>query len=162
MTAAVLDCQRSGLIWQTSSPRTWQLRYADKQEFWRSSLRCLRLRKLNGFLARERERAGLPAADGGQGARAAGAVSSASRILRTQIRVLQGELGEDEDDEELEEYRQKLASRLKLDDEVRKHAGKGSRKAREAALWSARRPRSSGTIWTYVWSCPGIIPPRSG
>lgn len=44
------------------------------------------------------------------------------QILRTQIRVLQNELGEDEDNE-IDEYRQKLDA-LKLDEETHQHLEK--------------------------------------
>ena len=69
------------------------------------------------------------------------------QILRTQIRVLQNELGEDEDNE-IEEYRQKLAE-LKLEDETREHLEKEINKLAKQPYVSAE----ASVIRNYLDVC---------
>ena len=69
------------------------------------------------------------------------------QILRTQIRVLQNELGEDEDNE-IEEYRQKLAE-LKLEDETREHLEKEINKLEKQPYVSAE----ASVIRNYLDVC---------
>ena len=120
VTAAVLDCQEPGYLADFIAQNT-ALRYDDKQAILEELSPLVRLRKLNGFLARERDVLGYERQMEGK-VRDELAQQQKEQILRTQIRVLQNELGEDEDNE-IEEYRQKLAE-LKLEDETREHLEK--------------------------------------
>ena len=115
-----MDCQEPGdladLIAQNIA-----LRYDDKQAILEELSPMVRLRKLNGFLARERDVLGYQRQMEGK-VRDELAQQQREQILRTQIRVLQNELGEDEDNE-IDEYRQKLDA-LKLDEETHQHLEK--------------------------------------
>ena len=96
------------------------LRFDDKQEILEELAPFIRLRKLNGFLARECN--GLRFEHEMEGkVRDQLARTQRDQILRTQIRVLQNELGEGEDgDDELDTYRQKIQA-LELDEDTTKH-----------------------------------------
>ena len=120
VTAAALDCQDPGYLADLSAQNI-ALRYDDKQAILEEVSPLMRLRKLNGFLARERDVLGYQRQMEGK-VRDELAQQQKEQILRTQIRVLQNELGEDEDNE-IDEYRQKLDA-LKLDDETRQHLDK--------------------------------------
>ena len=80
-------------------------------------------------------------------------------ILREQVKVLQQELGED-DDEELEgrwkPRRRPRCPRRSARSWKRSWTGWASRPS------AALRPRSSATIWTCVWRCPGVSRRRIG
>ena len=106
----------------------------------------VRLRKLNGFLARERDVLGYERQMEGK-VRDELAQQQKEQILRTQIRVLQNELGEDEDNE-IEEYRQKLAE-LKLEDETREHLEKEINKLAKQPYVSAE----ASVIRNYLDVC---------
>ena len=97
------------------------LRYTDKQEILEEFSPYIRLRKLNGFLARENNVLGFEHEMESK-VRDQLVRSQREQILRTQIRVLQNELGESEETEtdELTAYREKIAA-LKLDEETEKH-----------------------------------------
>lgn len=120
VTAAALDCQDPGYLADLIAQNI-ALRYDDKQAILEEVSPLMRLRKLNGFLARERDVLGYQRQMEGK-VRDELAQQQKEQILRTQIRVLQNELGEDEDNE-IVEYRQKLDA-LKLDDETRQHLDK--------------------------------------
>ena len=120
VTAAALDCQDPGYLADLIAQNI-ALRYDDKQAILEEVSPLMRLRKLNGFLARERDVLGYQRQMEGK-VRDELAQQQKEQILRTQIRVLQNELGEDEDNE-IDEYRQKLDA-LKLDDETRQHLEK--------------------------------------
>ena len=120
VTATVLDSQDPGFLADFIAQNT-ALRYDDKQAILEELSPLVRLRKLNGFLARERDVLSYERQMEGK-VRDELAQQQKEQILRTQIRVLQGELGEDEDSE-IDEYRQKLES-LKLEDETRQHLEK--------------------------------------
>ena len=120
VTAAVLDCQEPGYLADFIAQNT-ALRYDDKQAILEELSPLVRLRKLNGFLARERDVLGYERQMEGK-VRDELAQQQKEQILRTQIRVLQNELGEDEDNE-IDEYRQKLDA-LKLDEETHQHLEK--------------------------------------
>ena len=120
ITAAALDCQDPGYLADLIAQNI-ALRYDDKQAILEEVSPLMRLRKLNGFLARERDVLGYQRQMEGK-VRDELAQQQKEQILRTQIRVLQNELGEDEDNE-IDEYRQKLDA-LKLDDETRQHLDK--------------------------------------
>ena len=118
--AAALDCQEPGYLADLIAQNT-ALRYEDKQVILEELSPMVRLRKLNGFLARERDVLGYQRQMEGK-VRDELAQQQREQILRTQIRVLQNELGEDEDNE-IDEYRQKLDA-LKLDEETHQHLEK--------------------------------------
>ena len=120
VTAAALDCQDPGYLADLIAQNI-SLRYDEKQTILEELSPLVRLRKLNGFLARERDVLGYQRQMEGK-VRDELAQQQKEQILRTQIRVLQNELGEDEDNE-IDEYRQKLVA-LKLDDETRQHLEK--------------------------------------
>ena len=94
VTAAVLDCQEPGYLADFIAQNT-ALRYDDKQAILEELSPLVRLRKLNGFLARERDVLGYERQMEGK-VRDELAQKQKEQILRTQIRVLQNELGEDE------------------------------------------------------------------
>ena len=97
------------------------LRYTDKQEILEEFSPYIRLRKLNGFLARENNVLGFEHEMESK-VRDQLVRSQREQILRTQIRVLQNELGEGEENEtdELTAYREKITA-LKLNEETEKH-----------------------------------------
>ena len=94
------------------------LRFLDKQEILEELSPYLRLRKLNGFLARECNVLNFEHEMEGK-VRDQLVRSQRDQILRTQIRVLQNELGEEEDDE-IDTYREKILD-LHLDEERETH-----------------------------------------
>ena len=63
--------------------------------------------------------------------------SQREQILRTQIRVLQNELGETDDDDEIETYRQKIVA-LELDEDTGKAPAQRGEQAGQAALRQCR------------------------
>jgi ATP-dependent Lon protease len=96
------------------------LRFDDKQEILEELAPFIRLRKLNGFLARECNVLGFEHEMEGK-VRDQLARTQRDQILRTQIRVLQHELGEgEESDDELDNYRQKIQT-LGLDEDTTNH-----------------------------------------
>ena len=97
------------------------LRYTDKQEILEEFSPFARLRKLNGFLVRENNVLGYEHEMEGK-VRDQLVRSQREQILRTQIRVLQNELGEGDETEtdELTAYREKITA-LKLSEETEKH-----------------------------------------
>ena len=145
VTAAVLDCQKPGYLADFIAQNT-ALRYDDKQAILEELSPLVRLRKLNGFLARERDVLGYERQMEGK-VRDELAQQQKEQILRTQIRVLQNELGEDEDNE-IEEYRQKLAE-LKLEDETREHLEKEINKLAKQPYVSAE----ASVIRNYLDVC---------
>ncbi len=104
------------------------LRHTDKQEILEELAPFVRLRKLNGLLARECSILGFEHEMEGK-VRDQLIRTQRDQILRTQIRVLQNELGEDDEDE-VEDYCRKILE-LHLEEEAEKHllkeAGKLSR-----------------------------------
>ena len=104
------------------------LRHTDKQEILEELAPFVRLRKLNGLLARECSILGFEHEIEGK-IRDQLIRTQRDQILRTQIRVLQNELGEDDEDE-VEDYCRKILE-LHLEEEAEKHllkeAGKLSR-----------------------------------
>lgn len=93
VTATVLDSQDPGFLADFIAQNT-ALRYDDKQAILEELSPLVRLRKLNGFLARERDVLSYERQMEGK-VRDELAQQQKEQILRTQIRVLQGELGED-------------------------------------------------------------------
>ena len=141
----MLDCQEPGYLADFIAQNT-ALRYDDKQAILEELSPLVRLRKLNGFLARERDVLGYERQMEGK-VRDELAQQQKEQILRTQIRVLQNELGEDEDNE-IEEYRQKLAE-LKLEDETREHLEKEINKLAKQPYVSAE----ASVIRNYLDVC---------
>ena len=113
VVTTVMDCQDVGYLADFIAQNI-NLRFADKQEILEELSPFLRLRKLNGFLARECNVLGFEHEMEGK-VRDQLARTQRDQILRTQIRVLQNELGEEEDDE-LDVYREKILE-LHLDEE---------------------------------------------
>ena len=143
VTATVLDSQDPGFLADFIAQNT-ALRYDDKQAILEELSPLVRLRKLNGFLARERDVLSYERQMEGK-VRDELAQQQKEQILRTQIRVLQGELGEDEDSEI---DRQKLES-LKLEDETRQHLEKEINKLAKQPYVSAE----ASVIRNYLDVC---------
>ena len=105
------------------------LRHTDKQEILEELAPFVRLRKMNSLLARECNILGFEHEMEGK-IRDQLVRTQREQILRTQIRVLQNELGEDDEDDEVEDYCRKILE-LKLEEEAESHllkeAGKLSR-----------------------------------
>ena len=124
------------------------LRFDDKQEILEELAPFIRLRKLNGFLARECNVLGFEHEMEGK-VRDQLARTQRDQILRTQIRVLQNELGEGEDgDDELDTYRQKIQA-LELDEDTTKHLLKEVTKLSKQPFGSAE----SAVIRGYLDVC---------
>ena len=145
VTATVLDSQDPGFLADFIAQNT-ALRYDGKQAILEELSPLVRLRKLNGFLARERDVLSYERQMEST-VRDELAQQQKEQILRTQIRVLQGELGEDEDSE-IDEYRQKLES-LKLEDETRQHLEKEINKLAKQPYVSAE----ASVIRNYLDVC---------
>ena len=116
--AQVMDCQDPGYLADFITQNI-NLRYTDKQEILEELVPHVRLRKLNGFLARECDVLGFEHEMEGK-VRDQLIRTQRDQILRTQIRVLQNELGEDEEDDEIEVYRQRILE-LQLEEDTEKH-----------------------------------------
>ena len=115
----VMDCRDVGYLAHFITQNI-ALRHTDKQEILEEMAPFIRLRKLNGFLARECNVLGFEHEMEGK-VRDQLARTQRDQILRTQIRVFQNELGEGEDgDDELDTYRQKIQA-LELDEDTTKH-----------------------------------------
>ena len=124
------------------------LRHTDKQEVLEEMAPFIRLRKLNGFLARECNVLGFEHEMEGK-VRDQLARSQRDQILRTQIRVLQHELGEgDEADDELDVYRQKIKE-FKFAEDTEKHLLKEVNKLSKQPFGSAE----SAVIRNYLDVC---------
>lgn len=97
------------------------IRSADKQEILEESNPFLRLKRMNAFLVRENNVLGFEH-EMEEKVREQLERSQREQILRTQIRVMQNELGESEDaeDDELEVYRKRIQN-LHLSEDSTKH-----------------------------------------
>ena len=115
MTAAVMNDRDPGHLADFIAQNI-MLRYQDKQAVLEELRPVQRLRKVNELLAREAEVLSFEHELEGQIRREMGEVQR-DHIIREQIRLLQHELGEDEDTE-LTDYRMKIEA-LDLTDEVR-------------------------------------------
>ena len=115
MTAAVMDDRDPGHLADFIAQNI-MLRHQDKQVILEELRPVQRLRKVNELLAREAEVLSFEHELEGQIRREMGEVQR-DHIIREQIRLLQHELGEDEDTE-LTDYRMKIEA-LDLTDEVR-------------------------------------------
>ena len=116
--STAMDIQEPGYLADYISQNI-SLRHVDKQQILEESVPFLRLRKLDGFLARETDVLGFEH-EMEDKVRDQLERSQREQILRTQIRVLQNELGEQEDaDDDLEDYRSRIL-KLHLPDETEK------------------------------------------
>lgn len=124
------------------------LRYTDKQEILEELSPFIRLRKMNAFLARENNVLGFEREMEGK-IREQLVRSQREQILRTQIRVLQNELGEgDEIDDELQNYRDRIEA-LHLEEETEKHLLKEVTKLSKQPFGSAE----GAVICNYLDVC---------
>lgn len=131
----VMDCRDVGYLADFIAQNI-ALRHTDKQEILEEMAPFVRLRKLNGFLARECNVLGFEHEMEGK-VRDQLARSQRDQILRTQIRVLQNELGEGEDaDDEIDSYREKILA-LGLDEDTEKHLLKEVNKLSKQPFGSA-------------------------
>ena len=143
----VMDCRDPGYLADYIAQNT-ALRYTDKQEILEEPAPFIRLRKLNAFLARENNVLGFEHEMEGK-VREQLAQSQREQILRTQIRVLQNELGEGEDpDDEIQSYRDRIQA-LQLDEDATKHLMKEVNKLAKQPFGSAE----SGVIRNYLDVC---------
>ena len=117
VATTVMDCRDVGYLADFIAQNI-ALRHTDKQEILEEMVPFVRLRKLNGFLARECNVLGFEHEMEGK-VRDQLARSQRDQILRTQIRVLQNELGEEDGDDEIDGYRQRILA-LKLAPETEK------------------------------------------
>ena len=116
--ARIMDCQDPGYLADFIAQNI-NLRYPDKQEILEELVPYVRLRKLNGFLARECDVLGFEHEMEGK-VRDQLIRTQRDQILRTQIRVLQNELGETEDEDETDVYRRRIVE-LQLGEDVERH-----------------------------------------
>ena len=132
---AVMDCRDVGYLADFITQNI-ALRHTEKQEILEEMVPFIRLRKLNGFLARECNVLGFEHEMEGK-VRDQLVRSQRDQILRTQIRVLQNELGEGEDaDDEIDTYRQKIIA-LELGEDTQKHLMKEVNKLSKQPFGSA-------------------------
>ena len=133
--SAVMDCRDVGYLADFIAQNI-AVRHTDKQEILEEMAPFVRLRKLNGFLARECNVLGFEHEMEGK-VRDQLARSQRDQILRTQIRVLQNELGEGEDaDDEIDSYREKILA-LGLEEDTEKHLLKEVNKLSKQPFGSA-------------------------
>ena len=132
--ATVMDSRDPGFLADYIAQNV-ALRFTDKQEILEEISPFARLRKLNSFLARENNVLGFEHELEGK-VRDQLVSSQREQILRTQIRVLQNELGETDDDDEVETYRQKIVA-LELDEDTEKHLLKEVNKLAKQPFGSA-------------------------
>ena len=143
----VMDCRDVGYLADFIAQNI-ALRHTDKQEILEEMAPFVRLRKLNGFLARECNVLSFEHEMEGK-VRDQLARSQRDQILRTQIRVLQNELGEGEDaDDEIDSYREKIIA-LGLDEDTEKHLLKEVNKLSKQPFGSAE----GAVIRNYLDEC---------
>lgn len=118
--ATVMDSRDLGYLADFIAQNV-NLRSVDKQEILEETNPFFRLRRMNRFLARENNVLGFEHEMEGK-VRERLERSQREQILRTQIRVMQNELGEgdDADDDELSSYRKRIRN-LHLDEDSEKH-----------------------------------------
>ena len=146
IVTAVMDCRDVGYLADYITQNI-ALRHPDKQEILEEMAPFIRLKKLNGFLSREINVLSFEHEMEGK-VREHLASAQKEQILRTQIRVLQHELGEDEDDDEIATYRQKIQD-LKLDEDTEKHLLKEVKKLSKQPFGSAE----ASVIRNYLDVC---------
>ena len=147
VASTVIDCRDVGYLADYIAQNI-AMRFQDKQEVLEELAPFIRLRKLNGFLARECNVLGFEREMEGK-VREQLAQVQKDHILRTQIRVLQNELGEGESgDDELAGYREKIKA-LELAEDIEKHLLKEVNKLSKQPFGSAE----SGVIRNYLDVC---------
>ena len=136
VVAAVMDSRDPGFLADYIAQNI-SLRYTDKQEILEELSPFARLRKLNGFLARENNVLGFEHEMESK-VRDQLVRTQREQILRTQIRVLQNELGEADEgeDDEIEAYRQEILA-LQLPEETEQHLLKEVNKLAKQPFGSA-------------------------
>ena len=146
ITTTIMDCRDVGYLADFIAQNI-ALRHPDKQEILEEMAPFIRLKKLNSFLSREINVLSFEHEMESK-IREHLASSQKEQILRTQIRVLQHELGEDEDDDEIATYRQKIQE-LKLDEDSEKHLLKEVKKLSKQPFGSAE----ASVIRNYLDVC---------
>jgi ATP-dependent Lon protease len=133
--SAVMDSRDPGYLADFIAQNV-VLRHNDKQEILEELSPFLRLRKMNGFLVRENNVLGYEHEMEGK-VREQLTRTQKEQILRTQMRVIQGELGEGEEgDDELQTYRQRIVE-LELGEDPEKHLLKEVNKLAKQPFGSA-------------------------
>ena len=146
ITTTIMDCRDVGYLADFIAQNI-ALRHPDKQEILEEMAPFIRLKKMNSFLSREINVLSFEHEMESK-IREHLASSQKEQILRTQIRVLQHELGEDEDDDEIATYRQKIQE-LKLDEDSEKHLLKEVKKLSKQPFGSAE----ASVIRNYLDVC---------
>ncbi|MBQ6205692.1 MAG: endopeptidase La [Oscillospiraceae bacterium] len=142
----VMDCKDPGYLADFIAQNI-AMRPSDKQSILEELAPFPRLRRLNGILARECNVLGFEH-EMERKVRESLAESHREQILRTQIRVLQHELGEGGDEEELEAYKERILS-LGLDEESETHLMKEVQKLSRQQFGSAE----ASVIHNYLDTC---------
>ena len=130
----VMECREVGYL-ADYVVQNIALHYADKQAILEELPPYIRLKKLNSFLARECNVLGFEHELESK-VREHLARSQREQILRTQINVLQNELGDGEDDNEIDDYRTAI-EKLHLEEETEKHLLKEVKKLSKQPFGSA-------------------------
>ncbi|MCI8808751.1 MAG: endopeptidase La [Oscillibacter sp.] len=144
--SAVMDCREVGYLADFIAQNI-PLRHTDKQEILDEMAPFARLRKLISFLARECNVLGFEH-EMEDKIRDQLVRTQRDQILRTQIRVLQNELGEGDEEDEVQDYREKILA-LKLADEPRDHLLKEVSKLARQPYGSAE----ASVIRNYLDTC---------
>ena len=143
----VMDCKDPGYLADFIT-QNLAMRHSDKQSVLEELAPFPRLRRLNAILARECNVLGYEH-EMEQKVRESLAQSHREQILRTQIHVLQHELGEGGDEEEeLEAYKERILS-LGLDEESETHLMKELQKLSRQSYGSAE----TSVIHNYLDTC---------
>ena len=143
----VMDCRDVGYLADFITQNI-ALRHTDKQEILEEPAPFVRLRKLNGLLSRECNVLGFEQEMEGK-IRDQLVRSQRDQILRTQIRVLQNELGDSgSEDDEVENYRDRILA-LNLEEEAEKHLLKEVSKLSRQSYGSAE----ASVIRNYLDVC---------
>lgn len=142
----VMDCRDVGYLADYITQNIG-LRFSDKQEILEELTPYVRLRKVNQILARENNVLAYQHELEGK-VRDHLARSQKDQILRTQIRVLQTELGEEDPDDEIETYRRKVEE-LHLNEDTEAHLLKEVRKLAKQPYTSAE----ASVIRNYLDVC---------
>ncbi|MBQ2995678.1 MAG: endopeptidase La [Oscillibacter sp.] len=145
--ARVMDCRDVGLLADFIAQNV-ALRHTDKQDILEEMAPYVRLRKVNGLLARECDVLSYEREIEAK-VREHLAHAQKEQILRTQLHILKNELGEGEDaDDEIETYRQKIRA-LELGEEIETRLLKEVTKLSKQPFGSAE----SSVIRNYLDVC---------
>ena len=146
MLVTVMDCRDVGYLADYITQNIG-LRFSDKQEVLEELTPYIRLRRVNQILARENNVLAYQHELESK-VRDHLARSQKDQILRTQIRVLQTELGEEDPDDEIETYRRKIEE-LQLQEDIQAHLLKEVRKLAKQPYTSAE----ASVIRNYLDVC---------